>query len=201
LGFCSGNFEPLGLCRGNFEPLVHHVWSVSLGLCSGNFEPLVHHVWSVSLGLCSGNFDIPVLIAGKTMSRQLKARLGAVRLLLAEERSPGAHEGLSRLQCNAVVAAVRSAGPDLTSELAAELATMAAQVRWAPGHLEQVLAALTAGSTVAAQPKGRRAQQDFRAVTRYGNEPLWTILSSSDSSRELKLELILQLALGLGSSP
>ena len=83
---------------------------------------------------------------GGSHLRDVKARLGAARLVLARRgNTPEAHQSVSSLQKAAVLEVVsiaKMSGTASAGELA-EIATSAVDINFAPGDLEEVLAAMT----------------------------------------------------------
>jgi hypothetical protein len=75
------------------------------------------------------------------MERQIRARLGATRIVLAEVAGQSHHEALSRVQAAAVVASITS--QKLPANTVADLATEVLDIKWHPADLQRVLAALS----------------------------------------------------------
>lgn len=131
--------------------------------------------------------------------RDVKARLGAARLVLDRPATPEVHRSISSLQTAAVleiVASAKRAGVASAAELA-ELGLVAVEIKFAPGDLEQVLAALKGVKPPDASRKRRRCQQDFLSIMQYGTATLWESLSMP-GHRDTKLLDILSLAMSLG---
>ncbi len=129
------------------------------------------------------------------MERQIRARLGAARMVLAELAGQPHHEALSKVQAAAVVASITS--QQLPVNTVADLATEVLDIKWHPADLQRVLAALSP-DRAPAPGKRRKAMQSWEAVLDYCTESDWETLLASDASSGAKMELIIRVAVGVG---
>ncbi len=112
--------------------------------------------------------------------RDVKARIGAARLVLARPMSSEAFRSISANQKAAVLEVIRHVKTSCTasaSELA-ELATVVVEVNFAPGDLEEVLAELSGVRPASPTLKKRRGQQDYLNILHFGTAALWQSLAS-----------------------
>ena len=130
------------------------------------------------------------------MLREIKARIGAARLLLEEHRGLPTHVQLSKIQSVALVETINKAA--LTSDDMAAVSTAALRVPWAEHDLTHVLGALTSETRSLPAGKRRRLQQAWTSVHNYFTEAQWCKLMSPDHSSTAKLDLILQHSIVLG---
>ena len=89
--------------------------------------------------------------------RLLRPRLGAARLVLAEQGDGPTKDAISKVQADAVVSLVaREPGlPSITDETRASLVDLACAGQWLPADLERIIDALK--KQVAVQPAGKMA--------------------------------------------
>lgn len=125
--------------------------------------------------------------------REIKARLGAVRLALGGLPEGQRHQQLSKLQSIALADQIK--GMDLDPATAVTIAELLTEIKWAEGDLDRVLAVL--------QPKEhkestRRKQQNFQQILNYFTDGQWTMLLSSDVPPTNKLHELLLQACRLG---
>ncbi len=140
----------------------------------------------------------PPSVALMSSLRDVKARLGAARLVLARPSNPEVHRSISALQANAVLEVAGRARHDGTvsaGELA-ELAVGACDINFAAGDLEKVLAVLTEVKP-AQTTKRRRAQQNYLSILQYGTAAMWSSFQKP-GDRNAKLLDILNLRIKLG---
>jgi hypothetical protein len=129
-------------------------------------------------------------------TRAIKARVGAARLLLEQHVAGSAlHATVSRLQTAAIIELIGQSS--LSSQVRADLSCTVLAMKLAQPDMQAILEALGDGvaSNVA---KRRRVQQNWMAVHNYGTAEFWTRLQDPAMPGSCKLNLILQLAIGLG---
>jgi hypothetical protein len=129
------------------------------------------------------------------MERQIRARLGAARMVLAEVAGQPHHESISKVQAAAFVASITL--QQLPVNTVADLATEVLDIKWHPADLQRVLAALSP-DYVPAPGKRRRAMQSWEALLDYCTESDWETLLASDASSGAKMEMIIRVAVGIG---
>ena len=130
--------------------------------------------------------------------RDVKARLGSARLVLAQRSVVGdARKAMSNLQAAAVVDLITRVKDALSPVECSDLATFAADICWHTGDLDRVLRELCSVSAAQHQSKRRRCQQDFRSVLHYFSAESWAKLLGT-TGKEAKLALILGVAASLG---
>ena len=130
--------------------------------------------------------------------RDVKARLGSARLVLAQRSVVGdARKAMSNLQAAAVVDLITRVKDALSPVECSDLATFAADICWHTGDLDRVLRELCSVSAAQHQSKRRRCQQDFRSVLHYFSAESWAKLLGT-TGKEAKLTLILGVAASLG---
>ncbi len=130
------------------------------------------------------------------MERQIKARLGAAGLVLAQQTDREAHEAISRLQSNAVVELINNA--QLTAEARADIAQLVVAVKWAGRDGQHVLGVLTPSEPLPAKVRRRSQQIWCPMLFHYFTEPQWGTLESTTVEPDGKLDLILKTAASLG---
>ena len=129
------------------------------------------------------------------MSRELRARLGASRLLLA--KVPGdAFSNASRIQAQAFVSVAKTAS--LSAQEGADLSSLASDVGFAGADLAAILESL-APRSVEKKQKKRRDMQDYEAMVNYFTEPEWSALQDSGASFMDIRQIIFQRAFDLGA--
>jgi hypothetical protein len=129
------------------------------------------------------------------MDPNVRARLGAARLVLDEHFGTASHELVSRTQSAAFLSVLSSA--TLTAEQKADLTVGVLQCKWHgldSTAVMQMLAAPVVGHRLGLR---RRASQSFEAMFQYGTEGFWQDLLAP-SVTSVKLDLLLQLAVRLG---
>jgi hypothetical protein len=129
------------------------------------------------------------------MDPNVRARLGAARLVLDEHFGTTSHELVSRTQAAALQSVL--SGATLTAEQKADLAVGVLQCKWHgldATAVMQMLAAPVVGHRLGSR---RRASQCFEAMFQYGTEEFWQDLLAP-SVASVKLDLLLQLAVRLG---
>mgnify|MGYP000099285420 CR=1 FL=1 len=130
-------------------------------------------------------------------TRAIKARVGAARLLLDQHvAGSGLHETVSRLQAAAIIELIGQS--TLSSQARADLSGTVLAMNLHQPDMHAVLGALGDGVAVATLAKRRRIQQNWMAVHNYGTAEFWTRLQDPAMPGSCKLNLILQLAIGLG---
>jgi hypothetical protein len=130
-------------------------------------------------------------------TRAIKARVGAARLLLQQHVAGSAlHVTVSRLQAAAIIELIGQS--TLSSQVRADLSGTVLAMNLHQPDMHAVLGALTDGVAVSSLAKRRRMQQNWMAVHNYGTAEFWTRLQDPAMPGSCKLDLILQLAIGLG---
>ena len=130
-------------------------------------------------------------------TRAIKARVGAARLLLDQHVAGSAlHERVSRLQAAAIMELVGQS--TLSSQVRADLSGTVLGMNLHPPDMHAILGSLSEGVAVSSGAKRRRVQQNWMAVHNYGTAEFWTRLQDPAMPGSCKLDLILQLAIGLG---
>ncbi len=120
---------------------------------------------------CCRFVSIPCLFCASfgTMDRQLRARLGAAKLVLKDHLGQPTHEAVSSLQRAAVCELLAKAKLSATER--ADLAQVALGCDWHGHDGRSVLAAFQPREAAAMHPtKRRRAQQSYEALLQYGTE-------------------------------
>ena len=131
-------------------------------------------------------------------ARDVKARLGSARLVLAQRSVVGdARKAMSNLQAAAVVDLITRVKDALTAVECSDLATFAADICWSTGDLDRVLRELCSVSAAQHPSKRRHCQQDFRSVIQYFSAESWAKLLDT-GGKEAKLSLVLSVAASLG---
>lgn len=123
-----------------------------------------------------------------TIMMQLTRRLGAARLALQDVDVPtGRQIVMSSIQKTATQELLSDAvaSQRLTGEEMARLSDLITEIKWAPGHADELLASIS-GKTA---PK-RRRQQDFRSATSYMTHGRWTALLNPNSDLNAKADFM-----------
>jgi len=130
-----------------------------------------------------------------SLQQQLVRRLGAARAILLESRGTARHCAVSGVQKAAVQELLQDtmASQVLQSEEIAQISDRVMGIAWADGHVEELLSIL-ANKAV---PK-RRKQQDFMAITSYGNEARWERLCNVDTSLNARADQFIRFAYDMG---
>ena len=136
-----------------------------------------------------------LLSCKSAMDRQVRARVGAARLLLQDLVGSPSHAVISHMQCAATCAVLEQA--QLSAENRADMATTVLEVQWHGQDLQKVLAALSSDAGQLPRSKRRRSQQSFEALVHYCTEEDWAALLAPGTST-CKAEAIVNIALGLG---
>ena len=126
-------------------------------------------------------------------ANEVRARLGAARIVLDRAAGTPGHAAVSRTQCSAVIATVAKC--TVSVEELAELQVLASQTQWADGDLVHVLQAL---SSTTSQQAARRSMQDFSAIADYFTASEWAVLDDPELGMCIKRDVILQRATNLG---
>ena len=129
------------------------------------------------------------------MSRDLRARLGASRVLLARVYGD-ALANASRLQAQGFVAVAKTAS--LSAEERADLSSFASEAGFADDDLAAILESLAPRIVVKAKKKNRRPMQFFEAFVNYFTEEEWTAMQNSDASLLEIRQIIFQRVFALG---
>ncbi len=129
------------------------------------------------------------------MNRGIKARLGAARLLLEDHVGTDSHAVVSRTQAAAVCDLIQRS--PLTNEFRAEVVDIALKIQWHGHDSSMVLNSLSPPDALPPN-KRRRQQQDYSTLLAFGTQQTWDVLMSDRDSSEVKLEAIIQMAIGLG---
>ena len=132
------------------------------------------------------------------MEQQLRARIGAARVLLQRHQGSPNLTNLSRLQADAVREVIRQGSAQLSATFRAELAELLMTVPWAPSDGEAVISSLTPKGDPEIRT-GRRCQQRFApAFLSYFTEAQWVALSDASIDAYTKLDTILNHMGALG---
>ena len=131
------------------------------------------------------------------MNRDLRARLGASRVLLARVHGD-ALANASRLQSQAFVALAQTAS--LTDQERADLSCFASDAGFADADLAAIVESLAPRIVVKAK-KSRRAMQRYEAFVEYFTEAEWSALQDSDASFMDIRQIIFQRVFELGAMP
>ena len=130
------------------------------------------------------------------MNRDLRARLGASRVLLARVHGD-ALANASRLQSQAFVSLARTAS--LTDQERADLSCFASDAGFADADLAAILESLAPRSVVEkTKRKGRRGMQEYEAFVDYFTEAEWDALQQSDASPNEIRHIIFERVFDLG---
>ena len=129
------------------------------------------------------------------MNRDLRARLGASRVLLARVHGD-ALANASRLQSQAFVSLAQTAS--LTDQERADLSCFASDAGFADADLAAILESLAPRIVVKAKKKNRRTMQLFEAFVEYFTEAEWSALQDSDASFLEIRQIIFQRVFELG---
>jgi hypothetical protein len=130
-------------------------------------------------------------------ARAVKARVGAARLLLQQHVAGSPlHATVSRLQAAAILEVLGQS--TLSSQVRADLGGTVLGMNLHDPDKHAILRALGDGEAVSSSAKRRRIQQNWMAVHNYGTAEFWTRLQDPAVPGSCKLNLILQLAIGLG---
>ena len=126
-------------------------------------------------------------------AKEVRARLGAARIVL--ERSVGTdnHTTISQTQCLAVISTIKRV--TLSVEEQADLQAVVAQVQWAGGDMVAVLAEL-AGKPSAT--KVRRSMQEFGSIAHYFTGTEWDVLLDPTANMHTKSHIIVSKLAKLG---
>ena len=107
--------------------------------------------------------------------RELRARLGSSKLLLAKCTTPASRTCASRIQTAAFLSVIGSSS-NLSPEQAGDLSAFAAQVGFEPGDLDEIMQSLA--STNAKKKRGQRSpMQDYTAIFNYYTEGEWNAIT------------------------
>jgi hypothetical protein len=129
-------------------------------------------------------------------TRTIKARVGAARILLEQHVAGSAiHVTVSRLQTAAIIELIGQSA--LSNQVKADLSTTVLGMKLNQPDMQAILEALSEGVAVSLA-KRRRVQQNWMAVHNYGTAEFWARLQDPVMPGSCKLNLILQLAIGLG---
>jgi len=121
--------------------------------------------------------------------REIKARIGAMRMLMQGTMSDDAKAAISTMQANAVVAAIIKHKGVLTADDVSDIGNFAAATPWAEGDREKVLAVLVDISHEQA-PKKRRNQQDFKQFVNYFKDAEWAAFETSSNKEGVLRDII-----------
>jgi hypothetical protein len=129
-------------------------------------------------------------------TREIKARVGAARLLLEQHVAGSAiHVTVSRLQAAAIIEVIGKSS--LSNQVRADLSGTVLALNLHQPDMQAILGALSDG-VASSLAKRRRVQQNWMAVHNYGTAEFWMRLKDPAMPGSCKLNLILQLAIGLG---
>ena len=128
------------------------------------------------------------------MSRDLRARLGASRVLLARVYGD-ALANASRLQAQAFVSVAKIAS--LSAQERSDLSSFAPDAGFADADLAAIVESLAPRIVVKAK-KNRRAMQRYEAFVEYFTEQEWTAMQDSDASFMDIRQIIFQRVFALG---
>ena len=129
------------------------------------------------------------------MNREIRARIGTARLLLATLDGAG-HLAASKTQSTALLACIRLHHNELSVEELASLQIMAADVPWAENHKDVVLQALSPAEEGSKQ--GRHAMQNYQAIIDYFTAEEWNVMMDPKASSLVKQDVVLSRACKLG---
>ena len=125
------------------------------------------------------------------MTREVRARIGAARLLLETIADKAAHEAASQTQRIALIEVIKRSS--LTVGELAELSELALGVAWAGDDSRHVAAALVPSS------KGmRRNMQDYQNLHEFFVQSEWDAIMHASATLASRLEVILSRAMKLG---
>lgn len=130
------------------------------------------------------------------MERQIRARLGAARIVLEQVAGTATHAAVSQVQAAAVCEVLMS--QPTSAELRAGLCSTVVEMKWHGDDAARVLGALSEKGPLPATKRRRTAQHYAPAVLSYGRQEDQELLASSSGSSDMKLERILQLCVGIG---
>ncbi len=131
------------------------------------------------------------------MDRNMKMRVGVANIVLNEHFGKPTHQAMSGIQRAALQELIHKS--TVTPSIAAELAEGVASLKWIPQDLAMLLAQLQQVSAASGITLQRRRQlQDYTAILHYADELVWDKLNDADASPHVKMDVILELAGGLG---
>jgi hypothetical protein len=163
---------------------------VSLASATLPLASATRSLFPATLSLASANVSLE--IDGIDSGRRFQSRL----LLQEHAATPAVANKLSELQSGAVAAMVASA--TLTSDEAAELATIAAGVPWAnDADVSRVLAAFTVGPSLP-PGKRRRSQQDYTMAHHFLTAGMWEAMLDPTTQSDVKLTALVRHLIQLG---
>jgi len=127
-----------------------------------------------------------------------KARLGATRVVLEQQRGLPTHAAISKLQSKALVELFESSAEVITSKDRSDMASEVIKMQWASqSDLDIILTSLTS-AVVPVAKKARRGQQNFMPITNYFTDEVWECITSTSTAPSAKLMIVLQFAARLG---
>ena len=129
------------------------------------------------------------------MSREVRARCGTARLLLAGLDGV-AHAAASKTQSAALVATIKQQA-SLSIEERADISTLVAEVRWATGDVDAIMLALSPDAA-ALEAKHRHAMQNYADLLDYFTAEEWSVLLNSAATMCHKREVLFIRATKLG---
>ena len=125
------------------------------------------------------------------MEQQLRARVGAARLLLQRNQGSPNFTNLSRLQADAIRDLIQKSISQVSASFKAELAELLLSVAWAPLDGEALISSLTPKDAPQIRT-GRRSQQRFSpAFLGYFTESQWASFCDSSLEAYAKLDILL----------
>lgn len=129
------------------------------------------------------------------MSREVRARVGTARLLLAGLDGVG-HAAASKTQAAALVATIKQQA-SLCIEERADISALVAEVRWAAGDVDAIMQALSSDEAALAA-KSRHAMQSYVDLLDYFTAEEWSVLLNSAATMCHKREVLFTRAAKLG---
>lgn len=125
------------------------------------------------------------------MSREVRARIGAARLLLETVAGKAAHEAASRTQCIALLEVIKRSSLSV-GELV-ELSELALEVAWVGDDSKHVAEALVPSSKAV-----RSDMQDYQHLHEFFLQSEWDAMLDASATFDSRLEVIVSRAVKLG---
>ena len=127
------------------------------------------------------------------LERDLRARLGATKMLMANAPDSSTKANISAIQAAAISESTRSSTTSsLGAQAASDLMTTATGVGFTARDLSAVVESLTAATKKGAdtkekkERKERNKMQDFRSVLGFFTDVEWTAMQEAEHSREVR---------------
>ena len=130
------------------------------------------------------------------MSKDLRVRLGATRLLLARLAGKPGFAEASRIQASAFASMAKSA--TLQAEERSSLVEMSSEAGFADADFSVVVESLSPEKEPAAK-KQRRSMQDYETIVEYFTDHEWAAMKDASSTADEVRHIVFQRAASLGA--